>query len=56
MIYAVRGEADNAFAWIERAYTARDSGLAFCKVARLFEPLHNDSRWPLFLKKMGFDA
>ena len=56
MIYAVRGDADNAFAWIERAYTARDSGLAFCKVARLFEPLHNDPRWPLFLKKMGFDA
>lgn len=28
--YAFRGEGDQAFVWLERAYRQRDAGLACC--------------------------
>jgi tetratricopeptide (TPR) repeat protein len=52
--HAVRGEADQAFAWLERAYTQRDSGLAFIRGHWILRPLHGDPRWQPFVKKMGF--
>jgi tetratricopeptide (TPR) repeat protein len=52
---AYRGNVDLAFEWLERAYAQRNSGLAEIKHRPLLSNLHADSRWPLFLKKMGFD-
>ena len=52
--YAVRGEVDAAFEWLERAYTQHDSGLAFVRRHRILQPLHQDPRWKPFLIKMGF--
>jgi tetratricopeptide (TPR) repeat protein len=51
-IYAYRGEADPAFAWLERAYQQRDAGLANIRVEPMLKSLHSDSRWLPFLKKM----
>ena len=51
--YAVRGDADSAFAWLERGYVQRDSGLGVMKLSWLFEPIHGDPRWAAFLRKMG---
>jgi TolB-like protein/Tfp pilus assembly protein PilF len=52
-IYAARSEGDLAFAWLERAYVQRDTGLADMKVEPLFRSLHADPRWGAFLRKMG---
>ncbi len=53
MNYAARKDADRAFLWLERAYAQRDSGLAFLKSSWIYESLHADPRWPVFLEKMG---
>jgi tetratricopeptide (TPR) repeat protein len=52
-VYAVRGETDEAFAWLERAYEQHDLGLVHVKIDTRFENLHNDARWPIFLNRMG---
>lgn len=51
-IYAFRGEADESFAWLERAYAQRDVGLALMKGDPLLENIEGDPRYPVFLKKM----
>jgi TolB-like protein/Flp pilus assembly protein TadD len=53
-VHAVRGEADSAFEWFERAYLLRDTGLAEIKSNPYLLPLHGDPRWGAFLVKMGF--
>jgi serine/threonine-protein kinase len=52
VVYAFRGEADSAFAWLDRGYTARDQGLAFVMGDPMFAKLHGDARWAAFLTKM----
>ena len=54
MAYSVRGDTDGAFHWLEHAYIQRDSGLSFMKLNRVWVPLQNDPRWPVFMQKMGF--
>ena len=54
-VQAVRGEADAAFEWLEKAYSLRDGGLAEMKNSRQFRTLHNDPRWTALLKKVGFE-
>jgi tetratricopeptide (TPR) repeat protein len=51
--HAVRGEADAAFEWMERAYTQHDSGLALMLLDAQLRSLHTDPRWKTFLRKMG---
>jgi hypothetical protein len=36
-VYAFRGEADEAFEWLERAYEQRDAGLPEIKTDPLFK-------------------
>jgi len=52
--HAYRGDADQAFEWIERAYRQRDAGLASMKIDPLFRDLRADRRWAPWLKRMGF--
>jgi hypothetical protein len=52
-IYARRGNADEAFSWLEHAYEVRDGGLSEMLGDPLFAGLHDDPRWPAFLEKMG---
>jgi eukaryotic-like serine/threonine-protein kinase len=51
-IYGFRNEPDKAFEWLDRAYQLRDSGIVEMKMDFLLRNLHNDARWPAFLKKM----
>jgi hypothetical protein len=51
---AYLGNVDQAFEWLERAYTQRNAGLCQIKLAPLLRNLHGDPRWQPFLKKMGF--
>ena len=49
---AYRGEVDQAFEWLERAYVQRNAGLSQVKVQPLLRNLHGDPRWQIFLKKI----
>jgi predicted Zn-dependent protease len=51
-VHAFRGERDQAFAWLERAYSQRDGGLIGVKGDPLLRSLEPDARYAAFLKKM----
>ena len=51
-VYAFRGEADQAFQWLERGYTQRDQGLVLMKGDPLLKNIQRDPRYAAFLKKM----
>ncbi|HVU24938.1 MAG TPA: TIR domain-containing protein [Opitutus sp.] len=52
-VYAYRGEASHAFAWLDRAYAQRDPGLAWSKSDMWVKNLHADPRWAAFMHKLG---
>jgi TolB-like protein/Tfp pilus assembly protein PilF len=54
--YAVRGEANAAFEWLERAYSERDGGLTEMRASPHFATLQGDPRWREFLAKMGLES
>ena len=54
--FAYRGEADQAFEWLDRACLQRDSGLRQVQSWPLLRKLHGDRRWQSFLERMGFKA
>ncbi len=51
--HAYRGEFDEAFACLERAYENRDPDLAYLKPDWFLRPLHGDPRWAALLRKVG---
>jgi TolB-like protein/Tfp pilus assembly protein PilF/predicted Ser/Thr protein kinase len=51
-VHAFRGETDEAFEWLERAYVQRDIRLTEMKGDPLLRRLESDPRHPAFLKKM----
>ena len=51
-VYAWRGEKDNAFAWLERAFQQRDGGLSDIKADLLLASLRDDARFGAMLRKM----
>jgi serine/threonine-protein kinase len=51
-VYAWRGEKDQAFEWLERAYAQRDGGLTQTKYDPLLDSLRSDPRYNAFLRKM----
>ncbi len=51
-MHAFRGETDQAFEWLERAYSQRDSGLAQIKGDPLLKSLEHDPRYDAFLRRM----
>ncbi|MEO8190043.1 MAG: protein kinase [Acidobacteriota bacterium] len=52
-VYAWRGERDQAFAWLETAYTQRSQLLAEITCNPLVARLHSDPRYAALLKKMN---
>jgi TolB-like protein len=50
--HAFRGDADRAFEWLDRAYTARDIECVFVKINPLLREIHSDPRFNKFLRKM----
>ncbi|MEO5674470.1 MAG: tetratricopeptide repeat protein [Chitinophagales bacterium] len=51
--FAWRGDNDQAFYWLERAYSNRDSGLAEIKGNPFFKNIVSDPRYAAFMKKLG---
>jgi hypothetical protein len=51
--HAYGGEIDEAFAWLDRAYEARDSGLAwFLRTDPMLANIKGDPRYVALLRKM----
>lgn len=51
--YAVLGEKDHAFAWLEKAYAENSGFLAYLKCDPFFDSLRSDPRYADLLKRMG---
>jgi TolB-like protein len=51
-VHAFRGERDQAFAWLDRAFTQRDEDLVDIQGEPLFAGLHGDPRYKALLRKM----
>ena len=48
-----RGDKDQAFQWLEKAYAEKARGLESLEVARPWEPYRSDPRYLELLNKMG---
>jgi TolB-like protein/Tfp pilus assembly protein PilF len=55
-VHAYRGEVDEAFACLDRAYRQRDPELVYLKPAYLMGRLHGDPRWGALLKQIGLPS
>ena len=51
--YAYCGEADPAFAWLDKAVAYQDPGLSGIVAENLFDKIRHDPRWLPFLRKIG---
>jgi adenylate cyclase len=51
--HAYRGELDEAFKWLDRAYAQKDVGLYFVRGDTLLRNIASDPRYKAFLKKMN---
>jgi hypothetical protein len=52
-IHGYRGDVDDAFLWLDRAYSEGDPGLSQIIGDAFFECLFEDPRWSQFLNKLG---
>jgi tetratricopeptide (TPR) repeat protein len=52
-VFASRGEVDEAFQWIDRAYRQRDEGLYLIKLDPLLKNIEADPRYKAFLRNMN---
>jgi TolB-like protein/Flp pilus assembly protein TadD len=52
-VHAVRGESDQSFAWLERAFDQRDAGVSMVRSCPWFDLIKGDPRWDKFLRKVG---
>ncbi len=56
LVYAGLGEKDEAFAWLEKAFAARDKGLTYLKIDPCLDPLRSDSRFRDLVRRVGLPA
>ncbi len=52
--YAIMGDENKAFEWLEKAYQLRDVGLNEVLAEPRFRKLHNDPRWTQLIDKLNF--
>ena len=55
-VHAQRGETDEAFASLDRAWAFHDPGLAIMKSDPFMRPIRGDPRFAAYLRKMNFPA
>src|ERR1700676_2230076 len=51
--YALMGDRDHTFEWLEKAYAERSGRMEYAKNEVCFEPFHSDPRYIDLLKRMG---
>ena len=52
-VYAACGDADKAFAWIDRAIAERDPGVSYLRMDPFLRALRDEPRWQPLLQKLG---
>jgi eukaryotic-like serine/threonine-protein kinase len=52
-LYATIGEKDQAFHWLDKAYSQKSEGLELIKVVKSMDALRSDPRYTFLLKRMG---
>jgi hypothetical protein len=52
-LYALSGEKDLAFAWLEKAFEARDGWMALLKIQPAYDSLRSDARFKELLHRMS---
>ena len=55
-VYAVRGEKDKAFEWLQISFDDRDAGMLSLLVDPLFRGLRDDPRYKNLVTKVGLPA
>jgi TolB-like protein/Flp pilus assembly protein TadD len=53
LVYTGLGEKDEAFAWLEKSFVARDKGLTYLKIDPCLDPLRSDSRFQDLVRRVG---
>jgi serine/threonine-protein kinase len=53
-VYALRGETDKAFEWLQISYNSHDTGMLAIRVDPLLRDLRNDPRYKSLVAKMNF--
>src|SRR6266550_3068332 len=53
ILHGALGEANDAFAWLEKAYQERDPQLTYIKAGRRFAPLRKDPRFEKLVHRIG---
>jgi TolB-like protein len=56
LVYAGLGEKDEAFAWLEKSFVARDKGLTYLKIDPCLDPLRSDSRFQDMVRRVGLPS
>ncbi len=51
--YAMRGDADPAFEWLDRAIANHDAGVAQLGSTKAFQDIEDDPRWMPLLESLG---
>ncbi|MDQ3039346.1 MAG: tetratricopeptide repeat protein, partial [Pseudomonadota bacterium] len=54
--YALRKDPDQAFAWLDRAWAARDGGIVLLRLDPFLLAYRDDPRFAAFCRKVGFPA
>ena len=54
LVYAGLGKKDDAFAWLEKSFAARDKGLTYLKIDPCLDPLRSDPRFQDLATRIGF--
>ncbi len=53
MNYALMGDRDHAFEWLEKGYAERSGRMEYIKTEDVLEPFHSDPRYISLLHRMG---
>jgi hypothetical protein len=54
--YVGMGDKEQAFAWLEKAYSQHSNALTILKVDPLFDPLRSDPRFQALLRRVGLNS
>ena len=53
LTYALMGDRDHAFEWLEKGYAERSGRMEYIKTEEFLEPFHSDPRYISLLRRMG---
>ena len=56
LVYAGLGEKEEAFAWLEKSFVARDKGLTYLRIDPCLDPLRSDARFRDLVRRVGLPS